>query len=89
MPTDPNNPYVDTPHPRTVTGAGWRYGCHSDKLGPMPRGRTTWWRVQDGWNGLGGRYMIEGATEWIPRACGHSESGDDPACAGCVNRGRE
>jgi hypothetical protein len=89
MPTDPNNPYVDVPHEKTVIGPDYRYGCHSDKVGPMPRGRTISWVFQDGWTTDGRRNMVHGATQWIPRKCGHDQQvgkGSDPHCRGCVNR---
>lgn len=89
MPTDPNNPYVDVPHEKTVIGPDYRYGCHSDKVGSEPRGRTIRWVLQDGWTYDNRRSMIAGKTEWIPRKCGHEQQagqGSDPHCRGCVNR---
>lgn len=80
MPVDPNHPYADTPHPKTVQPAGWTYGCHSSKIGPAPRGKPS-------------RYVACGPTRpvivrtgWLPKPCGHSERATDAQCAGCVNR---
>jgi len=90
MPTDPNNPYVDVAHRKTTIGTDYRYGCHSDKLGDMPRGRTVTWALQDGWTSDDRRNMVHGATEWLPRKCGHipqQGKGSDPYCAGCANKG--
>ena len=95
MPVDPNNPYNDTPHPKTVIGAGYRYGCHSDKLGTEPRGRNTTSLMQDGWRWFVRKgettrepIMVAVTSQWIPRACGHNENASDPACTGCFNRGK-
>jgi hypothetical protein len=95
MPTDPNNPYVDTPHPLTVQAQGYRYGCHSDKVGPEPRGRTRTTWVQDGWRTLTRGeivtrepVMVQVTTPWIPQNCGHMlQPGlpPDPNCKGCAN----
>ncbi len=41
-PVDPNHPYADMPHPKTVPAPGWTYGCHSSKVGDLPRGRGKW-----------------------------------------------
>ncbi len=82
MPVMPGYVHADTPHESTVAGAGYRYGCHSDKVGDEPRGRTTafvahlWCR--------GGGAVVE--TAWIEKACGHSTRAEDGACEGCGNR---
>lgn len=89
MPTDPNNPYVDTPHPKTVRKAGWVYGCHSSILGNEPRGRTIMTYQQDGWTPDGRRRMVPVKSEFIPRKCGHDPQvgkPSDPQCSGCFNK---
>ena len=88
MPTDPNHPYADTPHARTVRlpSQGWRYGCHSARTGDdKPRGVQTRY-IAHPWNANAGRLI---QTDWLPRSCCHSESANDAACEGCVNRGEK
>lgn len=94
MPTDPTYAHADVSHPRMVVEDGWIYGCHSDVLGPEPRGRTRTAWVQDGWRTLQRGeittrepVMIEVTTKWNPLGCGHvveSGRGADPQCDGCV-----
>jgi hypothetical protein len=96
-PVDPNHAYVDVAHPKTIVGADFRYDCHSDKVGPGPRGRARKAWFQSGWRVLQrgdivtrDPVMVEIETPWLPKTCGHIEQpglGSDPACAGCENRG--
>ena len=42
MPVMPGYLYADTPHEKTVTGAGYRYGCHTSLTADGgPRGVQT------------------------------------------------
>lgn len=82
MPVMPGYIHADTPHERTVAGPGWRYGCHSDRVGDGPRGRRTGY-VAHLWTSGGGEYV---ETAWLEMGCGHSANGDDGACEGCANR---
>lgn len=96
MPTDPNHAHADVAHPKTVMEAGWTYGCHTDKVGPGPRGCTRKAWVQDGWRTIRRGeivtrepIMVEVETKWNSVACGHLMSAgqqSDPACAGCESR---
>lgn len=86
MPVMPGYLHVDTPHERTVAGPGYRYGCHSDTLGPIPRGRRGIPAVaQDGWTEDGRRRMVDYTADWIEMPCGHTTRATDDACAGCSN----
>lgn len=70
-----------------------RYGCHSDTVGPGPRGRDRQTHAQDGYEYSGStRYpvIVEVRKSWIPMNCGHiaqAGKGSDPLCAGCENTG--
>lgn len=85
-PVMPGYQHADTPHESTVAGTGWLYGCHSSRLGDIPRGRTVQYVAQDGWTEDGRRRMVHYATDWLPMTCGHSERSNDTACRGCTNR---
>ena len=100
MPVDPKHEYVDKPHAKTVhlPSQGWRYGCHSARLNDMrPRGRQTSHFFPSSVADYDDRDIDEGlvrvqivdhvVTDWLPKACGHSERGSDAACEGCINRG--
>jgi hypothetical protein len=74
-------------------------GCHSEKLGPQPRGRTTTSLMQSGWRLIQRGevmtrepVMVPITTEWKPMKCGVREQaglGPDPWCEGCLNLGGE
>ena len=87
MPVDPNHRYVDEAHKKTVhlTSEGWRYGCHSSKLGEYMRGGQTAYRAHP-WNVTGRAWVI---TDWKEINCGHSERHKDAACDGCSNQGAQ
>ena len=93
MPVDPNHIYADQAHEKTVQRAGWTYGCHTEKVGPGPRGAATEIQVQHGWTEDGRRVMRPHVTEWRevnhegkPMLCGHMMRLTDPQCSGCENR---
>jgi len=82
MPVDPENPYVDQPHPATIGRAseGWRYGCYNRE---DPPGDMSVEIVQTGWTPDGRRTVRGVVSKWLPGGCRHSEKTTDPACAGC------
>lgn len=84
MPVDPNHRYVNEAHKRTVhlPSEGWRYGCHSSKLGEYMRGGQTVYRAHP-WSSLGAELVT---TNWKEINCGHTERHNDAACDGCYNR---
>lgn len=77
MPVDPNHPYADTPHKKTVQAAGYRYGCHGTQRG----GQTRY--TAHPWSANAGRRIV---SDWLPIACGHDMRTTDPACEGCRNQ---
>lgn len=81
MPVDPLHPYTDTAHEKTVTGAGYRYGCHS-----RPRAAVTTAPMQDGWTSDRRQNIVDITTQWLDRGCRHDTKHTDPACAGCPDR---
>ena len=85
MPVDPTHKYVEQVHPKTshLASEGWRYGCHSSKVGTMPRGTQTAYNAHP-WNVNGPAWVI---TDWKEINCGHNERHKDAACDGCSNRG--
>ena len=87
MPVDPNYRYVNEAHKKTVhlTSAGWRYGCHSSKVGAMPRGTQTAYKAHP-WNVAGPELVT---TDWKEINCGHNERHNDAACDGCSNQGAQ
>lgn len=84
MPVDPNHRYVNEAHKKTVhlASEGWRYGCHSSKLGEYMRGTRTMYRAHP-WSRLGAELIV---TDWKEINCGHTERHNDAACDGCYNR---
>lgn len=81
MPVMPGYKYADEPHEKTVTGAGFRYGCHN-----TVRNNDAVILVQDGWNDDGTRRMIESVWEPLKHIkCGHDVKHVDSACQGCFN----
>ena len=82
MPVDPNNPWVDEAHPKTIgdTREGWRYSCH-DK--PRPKDGVTITIVQKGWDEQGHAIFRDLETRWLPGGCRHDKRETDPACEGC------
>jgi len=82
MPVDPENPYVDQPHPATIGRAseGWRYGCHNREY---PPGDMSVEIVQTGWTPDGRRTVRGVVSKWLPGGCRYGEKTTDPACAGC------
>lgn len=84
MPVDPTYAHADTPHEKTIAGPDWRYGCHSRKTGEQQRGKPSTYCASP-W--AHGGVRIE--TDWIPKNCGHTLRGTDPACTGCVNRSED
>ena len=84
MPVDPNHRYVNEAHKKTVhlTSEGWRYGCHSSKLGEYMRGGQTVYRAHP-WSRLRTELVT---TDWKEINCGHNERHNDAACDGCYNR---
>lgn len=87
MPVMESYQHADEPHEKTVAGTDYRYGCHSSRLGPMPRGRRAVpVQAQDGWTSDGRRNVINFASDWIEMPCGHTTRARDSACEGCSNR---
>ena len=85
MPVMPGYIYADTPHEKTVTGAGYRYGCNSTRTGgtgAMPRGGQTKYFAHP-WSYTSAEFVI---TDWLPKPCGHSTRTADQACNGCTNQ---
>ena len=82
MPVDPNNPYVEVAHPKTIgdASAGWRYGCHNK---PRPAGNVSVELVQLGWTEDGRRITEKVETRWLPGGCRHEKRATDPGCGGC------
>ena len=87
MPVDPNNPYVDVAHPKTIgdASAGWRYSCHNK---PRPAGNVSVELVQLGWTEDGRRITEKVETRWLPGGCRHDKRAADPGCEGCQFSGR-
>lgn len=77
MPTNPNHPYVDVAHPRTVKGADFRYSCINTERGGVTK------YLAHPWSANAGRLVV---TQWLPMACGHDGRKIDSGCAGCKNR---
>lgn len=79
--------HADTPHEATVATADYRYGCHSSRLGDIPRGRPAQCVAQVGWTDDGRRRTRHYTTAWLPIPCGHTDRSTDAACRGCSNQG--
>ena len=88
MPVDPNNPYVEVAHPKTIgdASAGWRYGCHNK---PRPAGNVSVELVQLGWTEDGRRITEKVETRWLPGGCRYDGKVTDPGCEGCQFNERE
>lgn len=67
MPVMPGYVHADAPHPKTVAGPNYRYGCHSDRVGDSPRECTTVYAAHP-WSARGSQFV---ETEWLEIACGH------------------
>ena len=82
MPVDPNNPWGDEAHLKTIgdATAGWRYGCHNK---PQPKGNVSVELIQLGWTEDGMRLTKKVETRWLPGGCRHDKREADPACEGC------
>lgn len=101
MPVKEGYEYADVPHEKTMAGPGYRYGCHSDKLGDHPRCVTGVTDGQYGWEEIGSSLDGEGvqlvavrkeymSTRWIQEvSCGHIDRAKDSVCEGCANRNRQ
>ena len=82
MPVDPNNPWVEEAHPKTVGDAreGWRYSCHNK---PRPKDGVSISVVKKGLDEHGHVIFERQATQWLPGGCKHDGKATDPACEGC------
>ena len=82
MPVDPNNPWVEEAHPKTVGDAreGWRYSCHNK---PRPKDGVSISVVKKGLDEHGHVIFERQATQWLPGGCRHDGKATDPACEGC------
>ena len=83
MPVMPGYLYADTPHEKTVTGADYRYGCHTSLTADGgPRGVRTKYYAHP-WSHQHPEFIV---TDWLPMRCGHTTRSSDGACEGCENR---
>lgn len=82
MPVDPNNPWVEEAHPKTIGDAreGWRYSCHNK---PRPKDGVSISVVKKGLDEHGHVIFERQATQWLPGGCKHDGKATDPACEGC------
>ena len=82
MPVDPNNPWVEEAHPKTIGDAreGWRYGCHNK---PRPKAGVSISVVKKGLDEHGHVIFERQATQWLPGGCKHDGKATDPACDDC------
>ena len=66
MPVDPNNPWVEEAHPKTIGDAreGWRYSCHNK---PRPKDGVSISVVKKGLDEHGHVIFERQATQWLPR----------------------
>ena len=82
MPVDPNNPWVEEAHPKTIGDAreGWRYSCHNK---PRPKDGVSISVVKKGLDEHGHVIFERQATQWLPGGCRHDGKAADPACEGC------
>src|SRR5574343_45554 len=71
MPVDPTHKYVEQVHPKTshLASEGWVYGCHSSKVGTMPRGTQTAYKAHP-WNVNGPAWVITDRKEKVIDALG-------------------
>ena len=82
MPVDPNNPWVEEAHPKTIGDAreGWRYSCHNK---PRPKDGVSISVVKKGLDEHGHVIFERQATQWLLGGCKHDGKATDPACEGC------